>query len=329
MFESATLKLTIWYLLGVMLLSLGFSVLVYNSALGELEARLDIIGTRLQEREVNLSPQFNFSTVREHQLQEATANILTVLIYSNLIILAIASVASYLWARQTLRPIEEAHEAQGRFTSDASHELRTPLSVMQAEIEMVLRDQSATKADYRDTLVSNQEEVIRLTRLSTLLLRLAQLDTQSLSWKEKNLHTIAEEATKTFPTEQRRRIHIQSSKKAVKATINKESITELLVILLDNALKYSTPHTEISVKLFREKGKRCFSITNHGAGIEETEINQIFHRFYRADSSRTKTSVGGYGLGLSLAQKIVELHHGEIAVQSIPHKTTSFTVKLP
>lgn len=328
MFESATLKLTAWYLLGVMILSFGFSALVYNSTLNELQLRFGILETRLQEGSVAFSSRFNFDLVRERQMEEAKRNITTILVYTNLVILAVASIASYIWARRTLRPIEEAHEAQSRFTSDASHELRTPLSVMQAEIELALRDKRATKDTYRHVLESNHEEVIRLSQLSTMLLRLAQLDTQSLSWKEEALENLVTSAKKTFSAAQSKRIHVIPTKKSPKANVNQESIIELFIILLDNALKYSTPGSTIVVRTFREKGKKCCSITNEGVGIKSSDMSSIFRRFYQANTSRTKKPNSGYGLGLSLAKKIAELHHGEITVESTPHKTTTFTVKL-
>lgn len=329
MFESATLKLTGWFLLGIMILSISFSVLVYNLSVAEFSARLGVIEARLQEREVILSPRFNFENVRDHQIEEVRHNIITMLVYANIIILAVASIASYLWARRTLQPIEEAHEAQSRFTSDASHELRTPLTVMQAEIELALRDPSASKADYKEVLQSNHEEVARLTGLSNVLLKIARLDTRNIDWAEVELRAIIEDAIGSFSTKDQERIHMVTSKKPIKLQANPESITELFIILIDNALKYSTPDTTIEVVGKRRKGRVYCSVSNEGKGIEPSEINSIFRRFYRSSTSRAKDASTGYGLGLSLAKKIAELHSGEITVLSKPGVRTTFTLKLP
>lgn len=329
MFASATLKLTVWYLSGVMLLSLGFSLLVYNLSLGEFSARLSVIETRLKENNVQISHGFDFNLVRQRQLQEAQRNLVTMLIYINMIILGIGGAGSYVWARRTLYPIEEAHEAQARFTSDASHELRTPLAVIQAETESVLRDKTATKATYRETLESNLEEVQRLVTLSNLLLKLARLDTDSLTWQSVNLADAAQQAVQSFSVRQQKRIAITTRHKPLVSHANPESLTELFVILLDNALKYSTPNTPITVRLYKEKGRACCSVTNQGEGIQKEDINCIFRRFYQADTARNKAANSGYGLGLSLAKKIVELHHGDIVVKSTKSGTTTFTVKLP
>lgn len=329
MFTSATLKLTAWYLLGVMLLSIGFSVLVYNLSVGEFTARLGVIETRLRENEFGVPAEFDFSTVRTRQLNEARHNIITVLLYTNLIILGVGGVASYAWARRTLRPIEEAHEAQSRFTSDASHELRTPLAIMQTEIESVLRDSSAKKSLYKETLESNLEEVNRLSKLANLLLKIAQLDTASLTWQTVDIIDAASQAVQSFSQSQQARIKLVAPKKLFIHHANPESLTELIIILIDNALKYSNPNTRITLTLYREKGRTCCNVTNEGKGIEPKDINCIFRRFYQADTSRNTTTAAGYGLGLSLAQKIVELHRGDISVKSIPHQTTTFTVRLP
>lgn len=329
MFESATLQLTVWFLLGIMLLSISFSVLIYNLSIAEFSARLGVIEARLEEREVILSPQFDFEAVRDRQLEEVRHNIVTTLVYTNIIILVVATVASYLWARRTLKPIEEAHEAQSRFTSDASHELRTPLAVMRAEIDMALRNPRAKKNAYRDILQSNLEEVDRLTGLSDVLLKIARLDIRGIDWQEVELGRLIENALHSFSEEDIRRIHVGNSKKPIKFQANPDSMTELFIILLDNALKYSTPGSLIGIASMRRKGRIYCSVTNEGEGIKAEEIESIFQRFYRSSTSRTTTSTTHYGLGLSLAQKIVELHHGEITVKSTPGELTTFTVKLP
>lgn len=329
MFTSATLKLTAWYLLGIMLLSFGFSVLVYQLAQGEIAARLSVIETRIQGDGWRVPDTFDFGTVQQRQLDEARHNIIAVLLNVNIIILAIGGVASHAWARRTLKPIEEAHEAQSRFTSDASHELRTPLAIMQTEIEGILRDKTATKADYRDTLTSNLEEVERLSTLSNLLLTMARLETDSLTWQPVDLVATTERARQTLAADDQQRITITHDKKVHTCRANQESLLELCIILLENALQHSPAGTPITVHVRREMGKNCIRISNEGPGIQPKDIEKIFQRFYRADSARTSGNTAHYGLGLSLAKKIVELHHGSITVASQPGKLTTFTIKLP
>ena len=331
MFRSATLKLTAWYLFGIMLTSMTFSVIVYNFASGELYARFEVIETRISQSTSLLEQSdFDFAAVRDRQMQEAEHNIIGMLLYANLAVMAIASVASYILARRTLRPIELAHEAQTKFTSDASHELKTPLAVMKTELEVVLSDKKATKGDYKEILESNLEEVDRLSNLSSTLLKLARLEYSELEWRKFNITETVDTAMRSFG-DRAERIDIKAMKKLPEIEANPASITELVVVLLDNALKYSPEDTRVVIALRRRVRIRSLeiSVTNAGEGIPAEKLPHIFGRFYRASNSRTKEANASYGLGLPLAKKIVELHHGELTATSQPGVFTTFTVRLP
>lgn len=330
MFQSATLKLTSWYLVSIMILNLIFSLMVYNFATGELEARFEVVHARVTQN-VALTQQgsIDFQLMRERQIQEAKGNIITMLVHANIAILAIASVAAYIWARRTLRPIEAAHEAQTRFTSDASHELKTPLTVMKTELELILSDKNATKQDYREVLVSNLEEVERLSSLSATLLLLAKLEYSKLEWRRFNLTETIDTAIHSLG-ERAERIDISATKKIPTIEANPTSINELVLVLLDNALKYSPADSRVTLSIKR-RGRAGveISVRNIGKGIPEKQLPHIFTRFYRADDSRSHLADSSYGLGLAIAKKIVELHHGELTVTSQPEVFTTFTVRLP
>lgn len=330
MFHSATLKLTAWYLVGVMLLSIVFSVVVYNFAGSELAARFDAVESRLSKNTTLLDEEggFNFTILRTRQISAAKQNIIGLLVYANLTVLVIASVTSYLWARRTLKPIEATHEAQTQFVSDASHELKTPLAVMKTEIEVILHDSKSTKQDYKEILESTLEEVDRLSDLSAMLLKLAKLDYKTLEWRTFNITDTLDIAIKSLG-DKAERVDISPVKKLPDITANPASVTELAVILLDNALKYSPPKSRVSVALKRRQKTIELTVTNKGKGIASEQLPHIFTRFYRADSSRSKQATAGHGLGLPLAKKIVELHHGELSASSKPGDFTSFTVRLP
>src|SRR5690606_27239432 len=120
------------------------------------------------------------------------------LVYLNCIVLAAGGVGAYFLARRTLRPIEEAHEAQSRFTSDASHELRTPLAAMKAELEVTLLSKELDEAETREVLESSLEEVEKLTRLSDLLLKLSRLEYDKLERAPLSLAAAAESAVKSL-----------------------------------------------------------------------------------------------------------------------------------
>lgn len=329
MFQSATLKLTAWYVLGIMVLSLIFSALIYNFATGEIIARIEVIETRLSKEPDLLSQTtLDLNRLRDKQLEETSHNIITMLIYANIAVLCIATIAGYLWSKRILRPIELAHEAQSRFTSDASHELKTPLAVMKTELEVILSDKQARKSDYREILESNLEEVDRLSSLSNTLLQLAKLEYSSLEWRNFNLTETVDAAMRSLG-DRSERIDVQAMKKLPTIEANPTSVIELVVLLLDNALKYSPADSRVTVSLRRRARAVEVSVTNIGQGIPPEKLPYIFTRFYRADTARFKQAEASYGLGLPLAKKIVELHHGELTATSQPGVFTRFTVRLP
>lgn len=136
---SPALKLTIAYLSILMLISLFFSIVLYNLAANQLESSLRRQYVKLTPGSTIVIPRGPNPVQVEEEIQNARQNLLLELIYFNAIILALSGLISYLLARQTVKPIEDALEAQSRFTADASHELRTPLAAMQTEIEIALR----------------------------------------------------------------------------------------------------------------------------------------------------------------------------------------------
>ena len=110
---------------------------------------------------------------------------------------------------------------------------------------------------------------------------------------------------------------------------HKESLRELLTILMDNAVKYSGDEALVRVSMKKEGGRATLSVADNGMGIAPKDLPYIFNRFFQATASRTKNAPGGYGLGLSIAKRIVDLHKGEISVVSEAGKGTRFTVDLP
>lgn len=323
MFQSATLKLTGWYLLILMTISILFSVAIFEITTKEFSSRLERF-----ERSLEISPGVTpqpLALLRSNEISIASVNIVKGLLLANVLILCVGGAVSYLLARRTLRPIQTMHEAQSRFTSDASHELRTPLAAMKAEIEVALRDTSATKKDLEAVMKSNLEEVDKLASLSQMLLNLSRLDHEKLKKTSVNLSSVTRDVVRAQKTSADR-IVITSPKK-VFVLGNETAIVELVSILVDNALKYSPHDSSVFISISKQRDHASFEITNSGQGIDADKLPYIFDRFYRADSSRTNRV--GYGLGLSLAKKIVELSRGELSVVSTPGQTTIFTVTLP
>lgn len=325
MFESATLKLTGWYLLILMTISLLFSGAIYQLTTAELGTRLENFQNKLQIESVFIPRPID--TLRIAEATEAQSHMFVGLLYANLLILIGGGIVSYFLARRTLRPIEIAHEAQSRFTSDASHELRTPLASMKTELEVILRDSTSTKKDFEAILRSNLEEVEKLTKLSEMLLNLSRLDHDKLERSAVDLRDVTRDVLARCGKPESR-ISVSASKQSV-VEGNDAAITELIMILVDNALKYSPEDSHVDIVISRNNRYATFVINNTGPGIEAAKLPYIFDRFYRADTSRTNQSQQGFGLGLSLAKKIVELHGGELRVMSTPGAITTFTFMLP
>ena len=323
MFRSATFKLTSWYLAIIVAVCLLFSIVIYTIASKEVVARIEDWQSTPYGNEINRS---RFIALRDEQLHETEANLIVSLTFANIAIWTIGGIGSYYLARRSLKPIEVAHEAQSRFTSDASHELRTPLASMKTEIEVALRDPKLNKQEMRELLSSNLEEVNKLTKLSHTLLQLSRLEHEAIAHEEVSLHEIAQSVIERFDKSGKR---ILLSKQSVpKVVANRASIEELFTILIDNALKYSPDDSTISVNLLSKKQMGGFEIINSGPGIPAEALPYIFDRFYRVDSARTNGSKNGYGLGLSLAKMIVELNDGELTVSSASNANTTFRVYL-
>lgn len=330
-FKIAYLKLTVFYVAVIMLISVAFSVAIYNISAQEVGKGLGRQSAMMRDVQEN-SPLFQaFEDIRQSQIDEINANVRRNLVYFNLLILLISTVASYFFAKWTLRPIEESVEAQNRFTADASHELRTPLTAMRTEIEVALRDRELNLAKSKELLASNLDEIAKLESLSGALLKLARHDNKNGKVHSTlNISDVLVEAYERVESLARAK-NIKFDNKLVEAKVrgDKPSLVELFVILLDNAVKYSPKNKEIGIKMEKKEHFVIINIIDHGVGIKNVDLPHIFERFYRADQSRNKEKADGYGLGLAIAKNITEIHGGSISAKSKPGEGSEFSVKIP
>lgn len=342
MFHSARLKLTVWYLLIIMIISISFSAFIYFGAAREYDRIINIehyrvghpsqpgiIPPRLQN-DVEL---FSVSPQQDADLAEwARLRVLEALFGINVIILFLSALSGYFLAGRTLRPIKNMLDEQNRFITDASHELNTPLTALKTALEVNLRNNKLDLKQAKDVLKSNLEDVNNLQSLSEELMGVVMYQKQNGNFKlvQVSLPEVINasiERVKALADKKKIQIKVDVPKTFV--TGDGKSLTDLFVILLDNAIKYTEGKQSISVIAKKEDSLVNVFVKDNGVGIKKEDLAHIFDRFYRADSSRTKQKVGGYGLGLSIAKRIVSLHNGNIRVESELGKGSTFIVTLP
>ncbi len=326
MFRSAVLRLTLAYLAILMVLSITFSYLLYHFSNRQLSAEL----STPQSYELN-EPNvfFNFSKFRDSRLSEAQRQLINDIVLLNLGTLVFGSLLSYGLAKRNIHPIEKALEAQSRFTADASHELRTPLTTLQTEIEVSLRDKKLNLKDAKGQLESNLEEVIKLRDLSDRLLKLARNE-QDIKLSKVNYQQVVKQAIEqTEPLAVGKNIMLNNQTSQIDVIANAQHLQDVLVILIDNAIKYSPPKTSVEITSRRRGNYGIVEVTDHGQGIKKSDLPHIFDRFYRGDHSRSKDKASGYGLGLSIAHKLITAQRGTIDATSVIKKGSTFSIKLP
>lgn len=247
------------------------------------------------------------------------------------IIIITSIIASYILSRKTLKPIFQAWEKQTEFVQNAAHELRTPLTIIQAKQQLLLKEPESKIIDKSEDISLTISETRRLTKLINELMVLATADSNQMKLKkeERNIDQVITEITTPYveyAQMQNKQLKLElNCNKSENIDINK--ITELMVILLDNAIKYTKEGENITVKTYTKDTKAIIEVIDEGIGISDEQKKHIFERFYRADKARSRET-GGTGLGLAIAQTIVKAHGGTIRVQNNEPKGTKFVVKI-
>jgi signal transduction histidine kinase len=316
-----------------MSVSIAFSVVIYRGMALEVERFAYLQRVRFERRFNDLGIPIPPSSTDREIIQDIKQHIVMVLVGINGVILIAMGGISYFLAGKTLAPIKEMIEEQNRFISDASHELRTPLTAMKSSLEVYLRDPKLTLTDAKEVLTENIEEVNRLALLSESLLTLSENQNGNTRALFKHIdikHIIDKSVRQVKHNASQKKIAIKTDSVPQKKIYgNEEKLIELFTILLDNAIKYSPEESVILLSGTSHKKYMELRVEDKGIGIEEKDIPHVFDRFYRSDSARSKTGAGGYGLGLSIAKKIVALHSGSIRIESIVHFGTTVIVQLP
>ena len=341
MFTKARLILTAWYLFIIMLISVFFSVIIYRVLTQEVERFGALQRTRIERRiqDQLIIPELpppdlhrQISTLDPDLINETKQRILFTLIFINGSIVIIAGALGYILSGKTLKPIATMMEEQHRFVSDASHELRTPLTALKSNLEVNLRNTKLSLEEAKQTLRESVEDADNLERLSDKLLSLSQFESNyhKTDFSSVNTADVIRYAVRAItPLADKKHIRILSHAEPVTIIGNMHDLQDLCITLLDNAIKYSHERSTASIRSTGTQKELMIAVTDHGIGIAKQDIPHIFDRFFRADAARSTANSKGYGLGLAIAKRIIDGHHGTIRVESVLRKGSTFTITLP
>ena len=239
---------------------------------------------------------------------------------------------SLFLARLSLKPVERAWTQQRQFVADASHELKTPLTVILANTGIMAAHPDATVASQRKWLGYIQEEAQRMKELVEDMLFLAKhdgaerpKDSRTVNFSDLVTGCVLRFESVAFERQVELNSHIQPG---LSLSGEPDSLERLVMILLDNAVKYAGDRGRVDVDLSRRQERAVLSVRNTGEPIPPEHLEHLFERFYRVDGSRSRKE-GGYGLGLAIAHTIVQSHRGQIEVRSSREEGTVFAVTLP
>ena len=242
-------------------------------------------------------------------------NMKNTLIFGTITLVVVSMVVSYVLSKKAIKPMMVAYKKQTEFVQNASHELRTPLAIIQDKQELLLTEPNAKIIDKSEDINLTLKETRRLTKLISELMELARNDenNKSLEKQDTDLNKLIKEIATPYidiAKMQEKEIKLDLNyNKNIK--LNQSKINQLLVILLDNAVKYTNSGDTITIKTYDKDSKCNIEVQDTGIGISDESINHIFERFYRDDKARSRQT-GGNGLGLSIAKTIVNLHGGTI-----------------
>ena len=256
----------------------------------------------------------------------------TIMAGLGLLALIIATIVGHILSGKAMVPLKAAYEKQRQFAADASHELRTPLAVVMASAELLQNDPSIKSPFLKQVVEDVHDEVKKMTKLVGDLLVVARSDNKALKLKPSkfDLGAVAAQTARLMQplAEQKNIAIIAENLPKTMIHADEQKIRQLVLILVDNAVKYTPDGGKVTLE-FRnaEKGKVCLAVSDTGIGIAPEDQEKVFDRFYRVDKARSR-EMGGNGLGLAIAQEIVELHHGSIVNDSALGQGTTFLVTL-
>lgn len=270
--------------------------------------------------------------VNTDPIQDTVTNFKQILIICMIAFAIIALIISYFLSNVLMKPLLAAWRKQQQFVENASHELRTPLTIIQTKLEGLFLKPNRTILEESESIALSLNEIRRLNQLTNDLLLLARSDANAVVLEKKLIavtpflesviqpyREVAENSNKRFD------LALLGNGEVL---VDPKYIHQLLVILLDNALKYTTEGDQIQITSTLTQNEWLIAVSDTGRGIDPEHRKEIFERFYREEQSRNRET-GGYGLGLSIASWVVKSHKGSLQVTDNRPRGTIFTIRLP
>lgn len=314
-FQKAHLKLTLYYIVLIMMVACLCSMLLYFSLKKNIMQDFSAEGKETQ------------IAMTERAVKSLQKNIVSV----DITVLVLGSVFSYILARGTLRPVKDWLEMQKEFSANASHELRTPLAIMKTDSEVMLRGGKNSAQDFRLLALRNMEEIDRMSKIVEELLALSrEKNTKKAAARKINLCAVV------------RKLVYKMRKPALAKNIEitfggledgffygyLSAIEQAVLNIVQNSIDYTSQGGKVTVGVKNGRKHLLFTVADNGVGIEKDKLPHIFEKFYKADNSESGRQEG-CGLGLAIVKEIVDRHQGKIKVTSKVGKGTCVTVWLP
>ena len=264
------------------------------------------------------------------ELEDKYADLITAFVLIAFAALFLVAAGGFFLVRKSTAPIERSIEYMRRFMADAAHELRTPITILRTRAEVALQ-QPREAANYVSALRAVEAEARRLGGIVDSLLVLARADAgeQQIDTARIFLDDIAVDAAGAA--------QIVARQKNVEVTVDQFEeapiqgdptlVRQLIMIVLDNAVKFTDAGGQVHVRVSMREGVPTFSVEDTGIGIKQEELSRVFQRFFRGETARSRTD--GAGLGLSIASWIAREHGADISLSSEPGEGTNVVVTFP
>ncbi len=279
---------------------------------------------------------YTIQVVQDRTAEQRTLDVmLAVLIVGGFVVVLVAFGFGFVYARRALIPIREslgnqrtALRRQRDFAADASHELRTPLTVIRSSVEHLTRHKAEPVGEVGTALEDIDDEVRHMTAIVEDLLLLARSDSGAIELERMPVDlgdVAADGASALAKPAANRGVQVEVDPQPAVVTGDPARLRQLVMILVDNAIRHSPPHGRVVVTVRADPMSATLTVDDEGPGIRPSDLPHVFERFYRAQGAPG----GGTGLGLAIAAWIVERHDGRIAVANRPEGGASFAVRLP